>query len=526
MIDNRAVGKTIAALRQARGMTQQQLAAAMNVSHQAVSKWENGAALPDIQTLMELTQLFGVTVEQLLGGEIPGARLEGEGDPVRNIGSFVNGVINDIGNLFKSEPEDAPEPVDGAMDAQVVGEDGAPESAAESPEADGSDGIDLAKLAQMAPFMSKAAVEDMLRRCQRRLTASEIARFAPFVDSAFLESLIADSGAEISWDTLRRVAPFLKREAVDAFARAIALGEKTVRPAADGAKNAAANVYKSLDDVSQKIGRGVDKAVRKVVRLGESVAGEVSRAFDGLSADLESGPDRLARLRRSAFERAVEDGRWDWIAAHISELQDADLKRSIAERANALGKQEWVRAHLGGYASERVIAEAVEEGNWGWLGEHVWEFPAETQRQIALAAMKAENWQWLAAHAEQMDLSDCVVEIAACARRAGARMLAVQLARYDMEPAQAEQAALDAAGAKDYDFIEMILDLLTGEALCRLCIRLAKAGEWAEARKFAEKLDDKGLEWLMEVAIDAGNFEAIDALDEQLRARQKEDSPK
>ena len=52
------------------------------------------------------------------------------------------------------------------------------------------------------------------------------------------------------------------------------------------------------------------------------------------------------------------------------------------------------------------------------------------------------------------------------------------------------------------------------------------AGYAKQARKFAEKLDDKGLEWLMEVAIDAGNFEAIDALDEQLRARQKEDSPK
>ena len=63
MIDNRTVGKTIAALRQAKGMTQQQLAAAMNVSHQAVSKWENGAALPDIQTLVELTRLFGITLE-------------------------------------------------------------------------------------------------------------------------------------------------------------------------------------------------------------------------------------------------------------------------------------------------------------------------------------------------------------------------------------------------------------------------------------------------------------------------------
>ena len=62
MIDNIAVGKTIARMRQNKNMTQQQLAAALNVSHQAVSKWETGAALPDIQTLMNLTRLFGVTM--------------------------------------------------------------------------------------------------------------------------------------------------------------------------------------------------------------------------------------------------------------------------------------------------------------------------------------------------------------------------------------------------------------------------------------------------------------------------------
>ena len=66
MVDTRAVGRLIATLRQTKGLTQQQLAAALNVSHQAVSKWENGAALPDIQTLLDLTKLFGITVEQLL----------------------------------------------------------------------------------------------------------------------------------------------------------------------------------------------------------------------------------------------------------------------------------------------------------------------------------------------------------------------------------------------------------------------------------------------------------------------------
>ena len=76
MLDNRTVGKTIAALRQANGMTQQKLAATMNVSHQAVSKWENGAALPDMQTMLDLSRLFGVTIEQLLLGEVPEERLQ------------------------------------------------------------------------------------------------------------------------------------------------------------------------------------------------------------------------------------------------------------------------------------------------------------------------------------------------------------------------------------------------------------------------------------------------------------------
>ena len=76
MIDNIAVGKTIARLRQNKNMTQQQLAAALSVSHQAVSKWETGAALPDVQTLMALTRLFGITMEQLLDGEVPEDRVE------------------------------------------------------------------------------------------------------------------------------------------------------------------------------------------------------------------------------------------------------------------------------------------------------------------------------------------------------------------------------------------------------------------------------------------------------------------
>ncbi|MGI6239060.1 MAG: helix-turn-helix domain-containing protein [Christensenellales bacterium] len=66
MADTLAIGRAIAQLRRAMKMTQQSLAACLYVSHQAVSKWENGVALPDVMTLFALCKYFGITIEQLL----------------------------------------------------------------------------------------------------------------------------------------------------------------------------------------------------------------------------------------------------------------------------------------------------------------------------------------------------------------------------------------------------------------------------------------------------------------------------
>ncbi len=55
--------------RKRRGMTQAELAAALGVSSQAVSKWENGRSCPDIQLLPQIAALFDVSIEELLGCE-------------------------------------------------------------------------------------------------------------------------------------------------------------------------------------------------------------------------------------------------------------------------------------------------------------------------------------------------------------------------------------------------------------------------------------------------------------------------
>lgn len=56
-------------LRRTAGLSQEELAERLNVSRQAVSKWENGAAQPELSKLVELSRLYGVSVDELLSLE-------------------------------------------------------------------------------------------------------------------------------------------------------------------------------------------------------------------------------------------------------------------------------------------------------------------------------------------------------------------------------------------------------------------------------------------------------------------------
>lgn len=63
------LGKRIAQYRKEKGLTQEALAQEMNVSAQAVSKWENDQTCPDIASLPALSRVLGVTVDELLSGK-------------------------------------------------------------------------------------------------------------------------------------------------------------------------------------------------------------------------------------------------------------------------------------------------------------------------------------------------------------------------------------------------------------------------------------------------------------------------
>ena len=60
------IGERIQALRKARGLSQEELAAQIGVSRQAVSKWEAGQSQPDLDKVLALSDFFGVTTDYLL----------------------------------------------------------------------------------------------------------------------------------------------------------------------------------------------------------------------------------------------------------------------------------------------------------------------------------------------------------------------------------------------------------------------------------------------------------------------------
>ncbi|EEW54344.1 helix-turn-helix domain-containing protein [Limosilactobacillus antri] len=61
----------LANLRQAAGLSQEQLADQLHVSRQAVSKWENGSTLPDIDKIVQIADILQVSLDELVLGKAP-----------------------------------------------------------------------------------------------------------------------------------------------------------------------------------------------------------------------------------------------------------------------------------------------------------------------------------------------------------------------------------------------------------------------------------------------------------------------
>lgn len=93
----RQYGKIIAQLRKENNMTQAELGAKLNVTYQAVSKWENDQSQPDFSTMAQIAELFHVPLTIFLGEDAPEAALAAES------GEGVLGYCTVCGNAVRKD---------------------------------------------------------------------------------------------------------------------------------------------------------------------------------------------------------------------------------------------------------------------------------------------------------------------------------------------------------------------------------------------------------------------------------------
>ncbi|UVI28758.1 helix-turn-helix domain-containing protein [Paenibacillus spongiae] len=174
-MDVRKIGAFISEQRKIKDYTQAELAALLNVSHQAVSKWERGESLPDIGMLPGLAKLLDITVDELLNGE-------------------QSGLAEEPLNELELELELSPEaPIEEDAAASLAGP--------------------LSPLSTALPASSAAAEETSTGR--QSMTWNHIMSLAPFLNQETLETMIGQIEDDLDWPALNALAPFVGRSAME-----------------------------------------------------------------------------------------------------------------------------------------------------------------------------------------------------------------------------------------------------------------------------------------------------------------------
>ena len=104
-MDQKRIGSFLKELRKEKNITQEQLAEQLNVSGRTVSRWETGNNMPDISLLVEISELYEVSIPEIINGERKSENMNKE--EVKEVAKSMSdyalaekeGIIKEIRNL-------------------------------------------------------------------------------------------------------------------------------------------------------------------------------------------------------------------------------------------------------------------------------------------------------------------------------------------------------------------------------------------------------------------------------------------
>ena len=160
MFDTLKVAKRIRDGRNAKNMTQMELADKLGVSFQAVSNWERGASMPDISKLSDLSEILSISISELLGSE-------------------------DKSSI--------------SVEKVIENED-----------------LEISELIDVAPIIPPKTIEETVKEKKNKVKVDELVSLAPFLSSKALSELVEDLEVD-NVSSLVALAPFLEEEMLSAL---------------------------------------------------------------------------------------------------------------------------------------------------------------------------------------------------------------------------------------------------------------------------------------------------------------------
>jgi len=535
VIDNRIVAENISGLRIRSGMTQQQLAGALNVSHQAVSKWENGAAIPDIQTLAEISRMFGVSIEQLICTKLtieePPLDAEAESNEPESFGKWIRDTLPD-----------------GTMDALRSAAAAAKKSVAEFGQKAGKTMSGFGKGAEEAFSDLSDKAEEMFVRLRKSSTeideAAEtdencekgdseeapdvekapeidaktnfenILSMAPFMSREKLNELVNRMTGIDDWEKVLKIAPYLGRATIQKLTERMADCPADSRVLKRIAPYAGPdNLYKLiLGDLSQ-----IDWETLRALApfLHRSM---VDALTDYLITGALPAENVKAEKKKDGFTGAIHTA-MNEIENAVSEIGKAvggifrKSEEEVPEETEETQQEEEAQTESACETEENKEEPRAEEENAP--------APAEMKNRIAKAALVSGNWMWINTHLFEIGDTELLTEIAvravrdfaaedngAIAVRAAAVLNKEQLSRL-----------FDAVIDERAWGIAIALKNLVGEEAADRIIEEAAKSEGAERENaylaienFASAASKETLEKVTEKAIASENWVLINAL--------------
>ncbi|WP_051359464.1 helix-turn-helix domain-containing protein [Paucisalibacillus globulus] len=327
MLNSQLIGSYISKLRKEQDLTQVELADKLNVSHQAVSKWEKGDSIPDVGTLVLLADEFNISVDGILNGG------KKDDKSFKNVGPIVYSIAKKDTNKAAELLNKGDSGLDDLISIAPVLKTSSLDSVTKNLD---DTKLSIQHIVQLAPFLSENSLEELFNKFTNddSYSIKDIIHLAPFLKSELISKLLMKKRDLLSIGDIAQLGPFIGED-MDEIIKDIPLKDIRWEFIMGLAPFVSIDVLKSL----------VDKALDKEISFNKIIA--VAPFLD------QDTTDELAlRISNQKAE-----------SHHLSALAPFVSKYTLGEIAKSVDIDDHTLIAIAPFLGQKELGTLIEDSN-------------------------------------------------------------------------------------------------------------------------------------------------------------------